>query len=99
MLFFESQWWRRLFPIKGARRLKYRWGGEEYVAVIANVEGDELIRTANRRRALADAALRIAVSVGVTLARVDDTAASIIRRADQLMYKSKGSGRNRVATG
>jgi diguanylate cyclase (GGDEF)-like protein/PAS domain S-box-containing protein len=83
-----------------------RWGGEEYVAVIANVEGDELIRTANRCRALveqsrvpADASLRITVSIGVTLARVDDTTASIIKRADQLMYKSKGAGRNRVTMG
>jgi diguanylate cyclase (GGDEF)-like protein/PAS domain S-box-containing protein len=83
-----------------------RWGGEEYVAVIANVEGDELIRTANRCRALAeqsrvpaDASLRITVSIGVTLARADDTAASIIKRADRLMYQSKDAGRNRVTMG
>ena len=67
----------------------------------ANVEGDELIRTANRCRALvelshvpADASLRITVSIGVTIARPDDTAASIIKRADRLMYKSKDAGRN-----
>ncbi|HEY6012179.1 MAG TPA: sensor domain-containing diguanylate cyclase [Nitrospirota bacterium] len=80
-----------------------RWGGEEFVALIANVEGDELIRTANRCRALVEQSHspvppcpRITVSIGGTLARAEDTAASIITRADGLMYKSKQSGRNRV---
>ena len=80
-----------------------RWGGEEFVALIANVEGDELIRTANRCRALVEQSHvpvppspRVTVSIGVTIARPEDTALSIIKRADELMYKSKQSGRNRV---
>ncbi len=80
-----------------------RWGGEEYVAVIAHVEGEELVATANRCRALvakssvpAAPSLRITISLGVTLARRDDTVASLIKRADQLMYKSKAAGRNCV---
>jgi diguanylate cyclase (GGDEF)-like protein/PAS domain S-box-containing protein len=79
-----------------------RWGGEEYVAVIANVEGDELITTANRSRSLVEQSsvptipsLRVTVSVGATLAHVDDTVESIIKRADALMYQSKLAGRNR----
>ncbi len=80
-----------------------RWGGEEYVAVIANVEGEDLITAANRSRILVgqscmpnDGGLRVTISLGATLARKDDTIDSLIRRADRLMYRSKESGRNLV---
>jgi len=80
-----------------------RWGGEEYVVVVAHVEGDELTATANRCRALVEqsrlpAAAHICatISLGATLAREDDTVASLIKRADGLMYKSKAAGRNAV---
>jgi diguanylate cyclase (GGDEF)-like protein/PAS domain S-box-containing protein len=81
-----------------------RWGGEEYVAVIAHVEGDELVSTANRSRALVEqsslpgeAPIRVTISLGVTLARPEDTADSLIKRADGMMYKSKAAGKNRVS--
>lgn len=80
-----------------------RWGGEEYVAVIAHVEGDELAATANRCRALveqsslhAETPIHVTISLGATLARQDDTVASLLKRADGLMYKSKAAGRNAV---
>ena len=80
-----------------------RWGGEEYVAVIANVEGDELIATANRCRLLVEQSdipaiqgLRVTISIGAAIARAEDTVDTIIRRADMLMYRSKEAGRNRV---
>jgi diguanylate cyclase (GGDEF)-like protein/PAS domain S-box-containing protein len=79
-----------------------RWGGDEYVAVIANVQGDELSATANRTRLLVERSgvpsvpsLQVTVSVGATLARQNDTVESIIKRADALMYQSKQAGRNR----
>jgi diguanylate cyclase (GGDEF)-like protein/PAS domain S-box-containing protein len=80
-----------------------RWGGEEYVAVIANVEGEELLATANRCRALVEGSripavpsLRVTISLGATLASKDDTVETIIKRADRLMYRSKKAGRNCV---
>jgi len=80
-----------------------RWGGEEYVAVIAHVEGDELVATANRCRALVEQSsfrgampISVTISLGATLARQGDTVASLIKRADGLMYKSKAAGRNAV---
>ncbi len=82
-----------------------RWGGEEYVVVIANVEGDDLMTAANRSRVLVEQSgipnnggLRVTISLGATLASADDTIDSLIRRADRLMYRSKESGRNRVTT-
>ncbi len=80
-----------------------RWGGEEYVVVIANVEGDELIATANRCRLLVEQSdipaiqgLRVTISIGAAVASSEDTVDSIIRRSDMLMYRSKEAGRNRV---
>jgi diguanylate cyclase (GGDEF)-like protein len=83
-----------------------RWGGEEYVAVISNVEGNELLATANRCRVIVEQSslpgvqpVQVAVSLGATLARREDSVTSIIKRADQLMYVSKQAGRNRVTSG
>ena len=82
-----------------------RWGGEEYVVIIANVEGRELLATANRCRALVeqsslpgDRSLHITISVGATLARTDDTVETVVKRADRLMYGSKQAGRNCVTS-
>jgi diguanylate cyclase (GGDEF)-like protein len=75
----------------------------EYVAVIVNAEGEDLMTAENRSRALVeqssipyDEGIRVTISLGATLARKDDTIDSLIRRADQLMYRSKQAGRNRV---
>ena len=38
----------------------------------------------------------ITFSAGVTECRQEDTQASVIKRADEAMYKAKQSGKNRV---
>jgi diguanylate cyclase (GGDEF)-like protein/PAS domain S-box-containing protein len=80
-----------------------RWGGEEFIGVIANVDADELIMTANRFRMLVEQSRfavgspdRVTISLGATLARPGDTIADLLKRADKLMYESKAAGRNRV---
>ncbi|MFZ7113288.1 MAG: diguanylate cyclase [Desulfatiglandales bacterium] len=81
-----------------------RWGGEEFVAIVANISKNELKYIANRCRVLVEQSslsvkgerLRATISIGVTLCRPDDTLDSLMRRADHLMYQSKASGRNRV---
>jgi predicted signal transduction protein with EAL and GGDEF domain len=45
-----------------------------------------------------DEKIRVSVSVGATVARLDDTVETLLRRADQLMYKSKKAGKNRLTT-
>lgn len=78
------------------------WDGEVFVAVISEVEGNVLLATANRccvqRTVKFTGRLTGSgyVSLGATLARHEDSVASIIKRADQLMYVSKQSGRNHV---
>lgn len=84
-----------------------RWGGEEFIALLYNVDADKIPPIAEKLRAmianssitLGETKISVTVSIGVTLAREDDTQASIVERADQLMYRSKQGGRNRVMIG
>ncbi len=78
-----------------------RWGGEEFLAIIANVNREELLATVNRIRVLVEQSnipavpgLRVTISLGATLAHSGDETASIIKRVDELMYESKAAGRN-----
>ena len=45
---------------------------------------------------IGDAEISVTISIGATRARSDDTVESLVKRADLLMYKSKGKGRNTV---
>ncbi len=79
-----------------------RWGGEEFVVLLVNVRPEELAAVAERLRVLVASAsldlpsgsLSVTVSMGATLAREDDTAETLVSRADRLMYRSKRTGRN-----
>lgn len=81
-----------------------RWGGDEFVSLVVNIGEKELHRIAERTRSLVvNASLsrvseisRVTVSIGATLARHGDTVASLLKRADMLMYRSKRAGQNRV---
>lgn len=85
-----------------------RWGGEEFVCVIRSVKSTlELLEIANRTRMLVsqstvranDQFLSITVSLGATLALPSDNIDALVKRADNLMYKSKTNGRNQVTVG
>ena len=81
-----------------------RWGGEEFLAIIVNVDIGELEEIAQRYRvyirhsALKQPAdtIRVTVSIGATLCRERDSTRSLIKRADELMYHCKNSGRDCV---
>ncbi len=81
-----------------------RWGGEEFVAIVRNIDYQNLYNFAERLRILVaeshlieeSAVIQVTISVGGTLACADDTVESLLQRADQLMYQSKTAGRNRV---
>lgn len=85
-----------------------RWGGEEFLAILYDVQDMEALRIpAEKIRALVeqsrldmpDTSLSITLSIGATLIRAEDTPETIVQRADQLMYQSKQNGRNRVTLG
>ncbi len=81
-----------------------RWGGEEFLGLIQNVDGDRLGAVSERLRVLVaasgvrheDSEISVTVSIGATLARSDDTPEELVKRADSLMYESKRTGRDRV---
>jgi len=84
-----------------------RWGGEEFVGIIRNINAPDLQVLGNRMRMLIasshirhrGARLQVTGSVGATLVRQGDTQASLIKRADGLLYASKAAGRNRLTLG
>jgi len=81
-----------------------RWGGEEFVAIIRNVDITILQTIANRFRMLVEQSfldnngeiISVTISVGATSGKVDDTCETLIERADKLLYRSKKSGKNCV---
>lgn len=81
-----------------------RWGGEEFVILLADTDAATLTAAAERFRVLVMSARLLAgrrhvpvtISVGGTIVAPGDSADLIIRRADALLYQSKSSGRNRV---
>jgi diguanylate cyclase (GGDEF)-like protein len=83
-----------------------RWGGEEFIGLVRNIQGPEMKSIAERLRMLiensqlqhGDGFVGVTVSVGATLARVGDTLSCLVRRADELMYRSKNKGKNCLTT-
>lgn len=73
-----------------------RYGGEEFVIVMphTNLAGGAVF--AERVRQRVERELPVTVSVGVAAAGADDTAESLLDRADQALYAAKSAGRNRV---
>jgi diguanylate cyclase (GGDEF)-like protein/PAS domain S-box-containing protein len=81
-----------------------RWGGEEFIGIIRNINRKDLELFGNRLCSLIESSyiihknekIHITISIGATLAGTDDTIDSLIKRADTLLYKSKETGRNRL---
>ncbi|MGD0736082.1 MAG: sensor domain-containing diguanylate cyclase [Terracidiphilus sp.] len=81
-----------------------RWGGDEFLAILYNVNHENLAELARRcvvvmgRTSVQDAENRrigLSISVGAALVRPGDTGEALIERADELMYKSRTVGRGR----
>jgi diguanylate cyclase len=84
-----------------------RYGGEEFVIALPNatlrsalavaeqirhaVMAKELMKRTSRERLG-----RVTISMGVAVLRADDTAQSLLERADNCLYAAKRNGRNRV---
>jgi len=80
-----------------------RWGGEEFVVVMERLDAEELKRRGETLRRLVEASaisvegapLAVTTSVGGTIAGPDESPEEVLRRADEFLYRSKTSGRNR----
>ena len=87
--------------------LACRYGGEEFVLVMPETDMAVAAMVAERlrRRIAAEPfaiqqgarSVPVTISIGIAVLRDrDDTAASILKRADQALYRAKRDGRNRV---
>jgi diguanylate cyclase len=92
--------------VKG-QDLAARYGGEEFAVILPNTVLRAGVTVADHiRRAVMTKELmkrstgehlgRVTISIGVASLRPDDSAASLLSRADQCMYAAKRSGRNQV---
>ena len=84
-----------------------RWGGEEFVVLMPDMDAIALGDLAERCRVLiaqssvasGSAQVSVTASIGATVLNQDDSTESAIRRADELMYQSKHSGGDRTTAG
>ena len=84
-----------------------RWGGEEFLGIIHDINGKDLELLGNRLRTLIEKSyiihenekLYVTISIGATIINKNDTINSLIKRADTLLYKSKAAGRNCLTMG
>lgn len=80
-----------------------RWGGEEFVGFLNGSSLEEAHAVAERVRASIEAASIIpgkvvTVSLGIALRKDSEPLEACLSRADQALYFSKQSGRNKVST-
>ena len=82
-----------------------RLGGDEFVAILTGTNKANMGMVSESMRKLAEnfefrnQDLRVSISIGATLANSEDSLASVLKRADSLLYQSKQDGRNRVTFG
>lgn len=78
-----------------------RWGGEEFALLLPELGMDKALNTAEKLRNLVASHTflvdqPITCSFGVTELAAEDTAATLINRADQAMYDAKRAGRDTI---
>lgn len=81
----------------------YRWGGDEFLLISSNVNDSQLLDISERTRLLVAGSnvsggvetVRVTVSAGVAMARMNENPQELIRRADKMLYVSKKEGKNR----
>jgi len=82
----------------------YRYGGEEFVIILSDTTLDgatvmaERIRSKIENHTIAYGMdiIKLTASLGVSTLRGNDTAESLIKRADNAMYTAKDKGRNQI---
>lgn len=86
-----------------------RWGGDEFLVILPNIDlqtlsqiAEKVLRIIEKTRVTIGSGdnqriVKVTSSIGGTVARLDDTVESLLKRADELMYRSKRAGANQAA--
>ncbi|WP_372941015.1 GGDEF domain-containing protein [Shewanella sp.] len=78
-----------------------RWGGEEFVVVLPNTRLADATEFIDRLRHFIATkniqAMDLTISLGVAQYQIEDTAHTLLDRADKALYLAKSAGRNCVA--
>jgi diguanylate cyclase (GGDEF)-like protein len=79
-----------------------RWGGEEFIVLLPNTLIEETISVAENLRIAIErepfeTVGKITCSFGAVALRENELSEELLKRADELLYKAKEGGRNRVA--
>lgn len=83
----------------------FRYGGEEFVVILNNTESPGAAMLAERIRLCVEntevspdhSRLRVTISAGVACYRTGDDPLQLLGRADEMLYRAKSRGRNRIA--
>ncbi|WP_028696730.1 sensor domain-containing diguanylate cyclase [Pseudomonas cremoricolorata] len=83
-----------------------RWGGEEFIVLLRDVDEAGALRVAEKIRlrteqarfAFEDRSLQLTTSIGLTRLQPGDQLQNLISRADHALYRAKQGGRNRVCS-
>ena len=81
-----------------------RWGGEEFIVLLPDVDHNIAVKVAERLRcgvaeaviSIADAPVPVTMTFGVAQINQGESWQSALARADQALYRGKEGGRNRV---
>lgn len=81
----------------------FRFGGDEFIILLPNTKLDNAEKVAEKIRVgiinkkyFAEVVENITLSLGVTQYKNDQTSEQLIKRADDMLYKAKEKGRNKV---
>ncbi|WP_292654109.1 GGDEF domain-containing protein [Nitratifractor sp.] len=80
-----------------------RWGGEEFLILIESDKQEEISHKIEALRALISQHRfndvgHLTASFGITFSKEGDTIESLLKRADDALYRAKNLGKNRVVT-
>ena len=83
-----------------------RYGGEEFLLILPDTAKDHAVRTLDRLRSIVSevdwaaisGSMNLTMSAGICSVRQEDSADSILARADAALYRAKDAGRNRVVS-
>lgn len=78
-----------------------RWGGEEFLCVLSDLDAGTALQVAERIRASVEAAVipivgKITISIGVCSYAGHKSAKEMAKQSDEALYRAKQNGRNRV---